>query len=157
MESFADGAAGAAGGVSAISVFYPLNIVRTCLQTDDPSKPVRGMAAVVKQILEEEGPGGLFKGWWSQVVALGTSNFIYFYTYQSMKAIIQSRTSRKITPLFNLGVGALAGVVNVVLTTPLWMVSTQMAVQASKKKGAGSAVSAGGGQAPYTVRLWDTK
>jgi hypothetical protein len=34
----------------------------------------------------------------------------------------------------NLGVGAIAGVINVLMTTPLWMVSTQLAVQAKKQK-----------------------
>jgi hypothetical protein len=37
LDSFADGCAGAAGGVSAITMFYPLNIVRTKLQTADPA------------------------------------------------------------------------------------------------------------------------
>jgi|TARA_B100000795_G_C22406797_1_gene289260 hypothetical protein len=37
-DSFADGVAGAAGGTSAISLFYPLNMIRTKLQTSDPNE-----------------------------------------------------------------------------------------------------------------------
>lgn len=133
FENFADGAAGACGGVSAITVFYPLNIVRTVLQTDDISKGTRTMSQVIKEILDTDGIAGLFRGWQSQVVALGTSNFVYFYTYNMLKVIIQKKTQTTITPVTNLGVGAIAGVVNVLLTTPLWMVSTQMAVQAKSK------------------------
>lgn len=128
LQNFADGCAGAAGGTSAISVFYPLNIIRTKLQTDDPTKP-RGMADVVRDILKEEGIPGLFRGWWGQVVALGCSNFVYFYTYNMFKVIVQKKTKLTITPAMNLAVGAAAGVINVLLTTPLWMVCTQLAIQ----------------------------
>jgi len=78
MDSFADGMAGAAGGVSGITVFYPLNIIRTKLQTDDTSKQARGMLQVFQDILKEDGWMGMFTGWWGQVVALAVSNFVYF-------------------------------------------------------------------------------
>jgi len=142
VDSFADGAAGSAGGVSAISVFYPLNIIRTKLQTSDPNKKAQGIREVLEEILKEDGIPGLFTGWWGQVVALGCSNFIYFYCYNMLKVIIQKGTGKTITPVMNLGVGAVAGVVNVLMTTPLWMVSTQLAVQA--KRGAAKGVE------PYT-------
>jgi len=148
MDNFAEGTAGAMGGVSAITVFYPLNIIRTKLQTDDPSKPSRSMLQVVKDILDEDGIAGLFTGWWSQVVALGVSNFVYFYVYNMLKIIIQKKTKMVITPLSNLAVGAVAGVINVLCTSPLWMVSTQLAVQA--KGGEKSP----GGVKPYEG-IWD--
>jgi adenine nucleotide transporter 17 len=146
LDSFADGAAGASGGISAISVFYPLNIIRTKLQTDDPNKKARGMVEVVNAIIKAEGLPGLFTGWWGQVVALGSSNFVYFYWYNMLKVIVQRKTQRTITPVINLAVGAVAGVVNVLCTTPLWMVSTQLAVQ--KKKGCKK------GEEPYKG-MWD--
>lgn len=146
MDSFADGMAGACGGVSAITVFYPLNIIRTKLQTDDPKKRARGMMEVMQDIIENDGIPGLFTGWWGQVVALGTSNFVYFYVYNMLKVIVQKKTNATITPAINLSVGAVAGVVNVLLTTPLWMVCTQLAVQASRPTK--------GGVEPYTG-MWD--
>jgi adenine nucleotide transporter 17 len=136
FDSFADGCAGAAGGISAITVFYPLNIIRTALQTDEPGLN-RTMLDVVKQILERDGPAGIFRGWWSQVVALGSSNFVYFYFYNMLKVIVQKKTNRVITPGVNLAVGAVAGVVNVLMTTPLWMMSTQLAMQSKQKLKAG--------------------
>ena len=90
---------------------------------------------IVTQILQQDGIAGLFKGWWGQVVALGCSNFVYFYAYNLLKVMIQVRTKRKINPIMNLSVGAVAGVINVLATTPLWMVSTQLAVQAKNKAG----------------------
>lgn len=129
LDSFADGAAGSAGGISAITVFYPLNIIRTQLQTDDPTKKERTMFQVLTDIIAEGGLPSLFKGWWGQIVALGTSNFVYFYVYNMLKVIVQKRTNAVITPFVNLAVGAVAGVVNVLMTTPLWMVSTKLATQ----------------------------
>lgn len=139
LSSFADGCAGAAGGTSAITVFYPLNTVRTKLQTDDPTKKSMGVLEVMSEIVEQKGIAGLYSGWWGQVVALGTSNYIYFYTYNMLKVIIQKSTGATITPVVNLGVGTFAGVVNVLMTTPLWMISTQLNVQNKQK-----------GQKPYT-------
>lgn len=71
------------------------------------------------------------------MVALGTSNFIYFYCYNMLKVIVQTRTGATIGPVTNLAVGAIAGVINVLTTTPLWMVSTQLAVQAKRGTKAG--------------------
>eukprot|EP00939_MAST-03C_sp_MAST-3C-sp1_P004533 g4533.t1 len=136
-ETFADGVAGSSGGMSAITIFYPLNIIRTRLQTDDP-KLGRGVLDVIKDIASTSESecgnpyGGFYKGWWGQIVALGCSNFVYFYSYSCLKLIIQKKTSRVITPTANLAVGAVAGIVNVLLTTPLWAVSTRLAVQAKK-------------------------
>lgn len=145
LDSFADGCAGAVGGTSAITVFYPLNIIRTKLQTDDPSKKAQSMLEVTQEIMKNEGIAGLYKGWWGQVVALGVSNYIYFYTYNMLKVIVQKKTLATITPIMNLSVGAAAGVVNVVLTTPLWMVSTQLMAQQSRPVS---------GIAPYSG-VWD--
>jgi adenine nucleotide transporter 17 len=138
LDSFADGMAGACGGVSAITVFYPLNIIRTKLQTDDPNKQARGMLQVCQDIINEDGWMGMFTGWWGQVVALGVSNFVYFYCYNMLKVIVQKKTKMALTPFTNLAVGAGAGVINVLLTTPLWMVSTQLAVQAKNDKASSS-------------------
>lgn len=136
LDSFADGCAGAAGGTSAISVFYPLNLIRTRLQTADPNKPAPSMVEVVQDILKDSGPAGLFTGWWAQVVALGSSNFVYFYVYNMLKVIVQKKTKVVITPVMNLAVGAVAGVVNVLMTTPLWMMCTQLATQRKKNTAA---------------------
>lgn len=70
---------GMTGGVIAISTFYPLNIIRIKLQVEEKLKS-QSVLSVAKLIADEEGVGGLYKGWWSSVVSLGASNFVYFYT-----------------------------------------------------------------------------
>ena len=57
----------------------------------DPSKPSIGMMQVIRNIAAEDGLAGFFKGWWAQIIALGASNFIYFYASNMIKVIVMSR------------------------------------------------------------------
>lgn len=61
------------------------------LQVQDPSKPSIGMMQVIRNIAAEDGLAGFFKGWWAQIIALGASNFIYFYASNMIKVIVMSR------------------------------------------------------------------
>lgn len=94
------------------------------------------MAHIARQIVNKYGFAGLFQGWWSAVVCLGASNFVFFYTFNMFKMIYQIKVleSRKkaIDPYTNLVVAAAAGVINVLLTTPLWVVNTRLTVQDNK-------------------------
>ena len=93
--------------MSAITLFYPLNIIRTKLQTDDPTLN-RSILDVVRDILKskKEGGGGgigaFYTGWWGQIVALGSSNFVYFYCYNMLKVIVEKRTKTHISRAMNL-------------------------------------------------------
>ena len=136
-ENLVHAISGLVGGVTAISAFYPLNNIRSRLQLDETIEK-GSMVHVTKQIVAKHGWYGLFQGWWSAVVCLGASNFVYFYTYNAFKTIYQVKVlgSRKksIDAYNNLVIAALAGVVNVLLTTPLWVVNTRLTVQDTKKK-----------------------
>ena len=57
----------------------------------DPGRPPKGIIQLVKDIMEEDGTGGFFKGWWAQIVALGSSNFVYFYSSCMIKVIVSTR------------------------------------------------------------------
>ena len=46
--------------------------------------------------------------------------------------MIQLKTHATMGPALNLSIGAVAGTINVLMTTPLWMMSTQLAVQRSR-------------------------
>lgn len=129
-RNFVDGVAGMSGGISAISLFYPLNKIRVELQTADPSKPAPSILALCRSIAVSDGLSGFFQGWSAQVVALGCSNFVYFYASSMIKVIVLARqASARLSPLTNLAVGAVAGVINVILTTPLWGVMTVLTTQ----------------------------
>ena len=133
-ESFVNAFSGMVGGALAISVFYPLNNIRMRLQADDDIKP-GNMAYVTKQIIDKYGVEALYQGWWSSVVALGVSNYVYFYTHSALKIVYQVKVlgSRKkhVESGPNLVLGVVAGIVNVLLTTPFWVANTRLTVQNS--------------------------
>lgn len=52
--------------------------------------------------------------------SLGSSNFIYFYTFHGLKSLHQSSTQN------DLLLGIAAGIINVFTTTPLWVVNSRL-------------------------------
>lgn len=60
------------------------------------------------------------------LTSLGTSSFIYFYTFHGLKRYMQGymHTSTQ----NDLFLGIVAGVVNVLVTTPLWVVNSRLKV-----------------------------
>lgn len=132
-ENLVHALAGMTGGVTAITAFYPLNVVRTRLQVDETLKNEGNVFKTVLKIAEKDGAQALYQGWWSSVVSLGCSNFVYFYTYNAFKAIYLKKYDRKnIDAGTNLAIAAAAGVVNVLSTTPFWVAGTRLMVQNKK-------------------------
>ncbi|XP_059151962.1 peroxisomal membrane protein PMP34-like isoform X2 [Physella acuta] len=121
---------GATGSVIAISVFYPLDTVRTRLQVDD-HRCAKNTFHVLREIIQEEGLEGVYLGWFPVVTALCCSNFVYFYTYNGMKSAIVGK-HKKASPLADLSMAFISGVVNVLVTTPLWVANTRLKLQGAK-------------------------
>ncbi|XP_029446306.1 peroxisomal membrane protein PMP34 isoform X3 [Rhinatrema bivittatum] len=96
----------------------------------DNKRKSKSTLAVLIEIIKEEGLLALYRGWFPVISSLCCSNFVYFYTFNSLKAIWvngqQSTTGKDL--LF----GMIAGVVNVLLTTPLWVVNTRLKLQGAK-------------------------
>ncbi|KAJ7330051.1 hypothetical protein JRQ81_016225 [Phrynocephalus forsythii] len=71
-----------------------------------------------------------YRGWFPVISSLCCSNFVYFYTFNSLKAVwVKGHHS---TTGKDLILGVVAGVVNVLLTTPLWVVNTRLKLQGAK-------------------------
>ena len=130
--------AGTVGGASAITAFYPLNVIRLVEQTSTESG---GMLVTAQRLVEKGGVGALFQGWSSSVVALGVSNFVYFYCYNALKIVYQVKVlgtrKKPIDAISNLLIGAVAGIINVLLTTPFWVANTRLSVQGKGGAGGG--------------------
>ncbi|XP_023077888.1 peroxisomal membrane protein PMP34 isoform X2 [Piliocolobus tephrosceles] len=101
-ESLVHAVAGAVGSVTAMTVFFPLDTARLRLQVDEKRKS-KTTHMVLLEIIKEE---GLLKAVWVKG---------------------QRSTTGK-----DLVVGFVAGVVNVLLTTPLWVVNTRLKLQGAK-------------------------
>lgn len=124
--------AGAAGSSVAITSFYPLDVARTKLQVED-HREAKYSVFVLGDIMNEEGLQGLYRGWFPVVTSVWCSNFVYFYTFNGLKTLAY-KGGAKPYPAKDLLLGFIAGVVNVVLTTPLWVANTRLKLQGTKKK-----------------------
>jgi len=128
---------GSATGCWAISLFYPLNLVRTRLQLEE-SGTSKGAFASIREIANSEGTTALYAGLWSNVVCLGCSNFVYFYLYNGLRAALLSRKRRRgmsqvISAKLNLLISSAAGTMNVMITNPLWVASMRIMTQQRAK------------------------
>jgi adenine nucleotide transporter 17 len=132
--TFAHAVAGSAGSMLAMALCYPLDRVRTISQT---TKKHDSALVILSRIIEEEGWGSLYRGLGPMLVALGTSNFVYFYWYTGLKAYISRWSAKQASsssagPLRDLVLASVAGTINVFLTTPFWVAATRLVVKGSK-------------------------
>jgi len=138
VRSLVHAMAGSTAGCTAITLFYPLNLVRTRLQLAETGKSKSALQCLL-DILKSEGLGALYTGLWGNVCCLGTSNFVYFYIYNGLRAVLLARkkqagAAQVITANVNLLVSCIAGSVNVLLTNPLWVASMRLTTMQRKQK-----------------------
>ncbi|KAM9745175.1 peroxisomal membrane protein PMP34 [Menidia menidia] len=132
-ESLVHAVAGAVGSVTAMTVFFPLDTARLRLQVDENRK-AKSTPAILADIVREEGLRAPYRGWFPVICSLCCSNFVYFYCFHCLKASwLKGRPSAPSTDLIT---GIAAGVVNVLVTTPLWVVNTRLKLQGSKFRSA---------------------
>ncbi|XP_061604125.1 peroxisomal membrane protein PMP34 [Phyllopteryx taeniolatus] len=128
-ESLVHAVSGAMGSVTAMTVFFPLDTARLRLQVDEKRRAL-STPAILAEIIREEGLLAPYRGWFPVICSLCCSNFIYFYCFHSLKA--SWLKGHQSVPRTDLLVGIAAGVVNVLVTTPLWVVNTRLKLQGSK-------------------------
>jgi adenine nucleotide transporter 17 len=126
--------AGATGSSIAITAFYPLDIARTRLQVED-GRQSKLSALVCKDIVDDEGIVGLYRGWFPVVTSVCCSNFVYFYVFNGLKAIAYKGGVQPY-PTKDLILAFIAGVANVIITTPMWVANTRLKLQGIKLKAA---------------------
>ncbi|GAB0089989.1 peroxisomal membrane protein PMP34 [Sergentomyia squamirostris] len=130
-NSWIHAVSGASGAVVAMSAFYPLDTVRMRLQLEDPEKRKNvGTWETLRQLITEEGFGTLYRGLVPVLESLCISNFVYFYTFHSLKALRSA--GRGQNALRDLLLGSIAGAVNVLTTTPCWVVNTRLKMKGIK-------------------------
>lgn len=66
------------------------------------------------------------------LVSLCASNFVYFYSFHGLRAVFNQKGSHSAAR--DLLLGSVAGAINVLLTTPLWVVNMRMKMQGAKVK-----------------------
>lgn len=127
-ETLVHAVAGAVGSMTAMTVFFPLDTARIRLQVDE-SRKSQSTPIILAEIAQEEGLLSLYRGWLPVISSLCCSNFVYFYTFNTLKKLMVSGKSRPGKDLF---MGFISGAVNVILTTPMWVVNTRLKLQGAK-------------------------
>ncbi|XP_035786515.1 peroxisomal membrane protein PMP34-like [Anopheles albimanus] len=154
-QSWVHAVSGSAGSVIAMSAFYPLDTVRSRLQLEEPDRrKALSTWRILMHLIEEEGFATLYRGLVPVLQSLCISNFVYFYTFHSLKALraasVAGGPGAGQSALGDLLLGSLAGVVNVLTTTPFWVVNTRLKMKGIDQQhrllgGAGSSSSARNG------------
>jgi len=104
-----------------------LDIIRTHHQVGTPGS--------VFKLFREEGLPAMYSGLGSVLISLAASNFVYFYTNILLKLFVKKITKEQtISVGKNLLIASFAGVVNVYITSPLWVANTRIKLQKSNKK-----------------------
>jgi len=123
--AFIHAISGATGGSIAMTTFYPLDVIRTYQQINKD--------ATVLKIVKEEGIDVLYRGLQATLISLYASNFVFFYANNLLKVLLRRATKKKaVTVWQNILIASLAGVVNVLVTCPLWVANTRLKLQSKK-------------------------
>ncbi|CAK9829328.1 Peroxisomal membrane protein PMP34 [Anthophora retusa] len=121
-ETLVHALSGAAGSVVAMATFFPLDTVRSRLQLEE-NRESKNTLATIRELIAKEGACTLYRGMVPVLQSLCASNFIYFYTFHGLKAL---RKKPNQTAKNDLLVASIAGIINVLTTTPLWVVNTRL-------------------------------
>jgi adenine nucleotide transporter 17 len=129
VESFLQAACGALGSFVSMTLLHPFEISRTRLQVDPKLVP-RSSIPLIISISKKEGLSALYQGWASLMLALSTTNFVYFFTFHWLRSIQD----------INSGIAndflcaATAGVLTVLVTNPLWVVNIRFKLAKNKSQ-----------------------
>ena len=81
--------AGWAGGLGILAVGHPFDTVKTVMQNSKKGEYANSMACV-RNIVQRDGPMGLYKGVMAPMAGIGTVFAIYFVTYDTCERFLRS-------------------------------------------------------------------
>ncbi|PKY39049.1 mitochondrial carrier [Rhizophagus irregularis] len=131
LSPFGNAVAGSLGALFALTIVYPLDIIKTRLQVQ--SKQSKTMMkeneyyestfdAIIK-IIKMEGITGLYAGLPAGLIGVASTNFAYFYWYSFLRSKIIKQGS--MSTISELLLGAFAGALAQIFTIPVSVVTTR--------------------------------
>ncbi|KAF5369871.1 hypothetical protein D9758_001075 [Tetrapyrgos nigripes] len=122
-DSAIHSAAGALGGIMAMTATYPLVFLstRAAVKVQNETKSV---VEAVKEILAREGIAGLYDGLSSSLLGIAVTNGVYYYFYERTRAeiILKSRAGSKgLSTLESILTGLIAGSATTIISNPIWV------------------------------------
>ncbi|KAF2296153.1 hypothetical protein GH714_036400 [Hevea brasiliensis] len=136
---------GGMAGITAASVTYPLDLVRTRLAAQTNIIYYRGILHALRTIIREEGVLGLYKGLGTTLLGVGPSIAISFSVYETLRSFWQSHRPHDPTVAVSLACGSLSGIASSTATFPLDLVRRRKQLEG-----------AGGQARVYTTGLFGT-
>lgn len=113
-------------------------ILSTFLVEDADKRKDLNTWVVIQQIIKDEGIASLYRGIGPTLESLCISNFVYFYTFHSLKALFSPAGDKNASAIKDLLLASIAGVVNVLTTTPFWVVNTRLKMKGIGKENSAS-------------------
>ncbi|XP_010262654.1 PREDICTED: mitochondrial substrate carrier family protein B-like [Nelumbo nucifera] len=120
---------GGLAGITAASITYPLDLVRTRLAAQTNVVYYRGMWHTLSTISRDEGVVGLYKGLGATLLGVGPSIAISFSVYETLRSLWQSQRPQDSPVLVSLACGSLSGIASSTATFPLDLVRRRMQLE----------------------------
>ncbi|XP_066313900.1 uncharacterized protein [Miscanthus floridulus] len=120
---------GGLAGITAASLTYPLDVVRTRLATQTTTRYYKGIFHAVSTICRDEGVKGLYKGLGATLLGVAPSIAISFSVYESLRSHWQMERPHDSTAVVSLFCGSLSGIASSTATFPLDLVKRRMQLQ----------------------------
>lgn len=120
---------GGAAGVTAASITYPLDLVRTRLAAQTNVLYYRGITHALYTICRDEGIKGLYKGLGPTLLGVGPNIAISFCVYESLKSAWEYERPQDSPIAVSLACGSLSGVASSTATFPLDLVRRRMQLE----------------------------
>ncbi|CDS08666.1 hypothetical protein LRAMOSA10027 [Lichtheimia ramosa] len=145
LPPFGNAVAGSAGAMFALTMVYPLDIIKTRIQVqakheslDDKEQEHYSSAwDGIMQIMQKEGVAGLYAGLGSSLLGTASTNFTYFYCYSVIRELYNKRynpAGGTLSTALELLLGAAAGALTTLVTTPVALVTTRQQTLPSNER-----------------------
>nr|XP_043633927.1 mitochondrial substrate carrier family protein B-like [Erigeron canadensis] len=122
-------AGGGLSGITAASVTYPLDLVRTRLSAQTNVNYYRGIWHALCTISREEGIFGLYKGLGACLLGVGPNLAISFSVYDTVRSYWQLQRPNDSTIMVSLACGSLSGIASSTVSFPLDLVRRRMQLE----------------------------
>ena len=108
----------------------PENFQRNALSKQSKQMPMSLISCLYSLHLRQE----LYRGVTPVVTTMACSNFVFFYTHSFLKQLLLPLSSQNTSLRLSLVASCLAGIVNVLLTNPLWVASLRIVTSANQRE-----------------------
>ncbi|CAH2040662.1 unnamed protein product, partial [Iphiclides podalirius] len=124
--------AGASARTIAVSLFSPLELIRTKMQSKKLT--YSEIRTALSHVIKYEGYRGLFRGLGSTLLRDVPFSGIYWTTFESTKRVFNKPDSEKNSFLFNFFCGCVAGTIAAFVTLPFDVVKTHQQIELGEKE-----------------------